>query len=990
MEIRLCPRCQQARGEAATCPECREHVILVDPEYFVGQEFGKYRIESVVGAGGMGVVYRAVHADLGKAVALKLLVPEGKHGDFVRRFRHEAKLLAGLRHPNIVEVFDLDVSAAGLPYYVMQLLEGQSLRSYLAGYPNGLPPAEFQAFVRQIGSALAYTHGRGIVHRDLKPENIFVEQVDGRPVLKVLDFGIAKMVAPDAQASTMTQTGLILGTPHYMAPEQITGVSMGPHTDQYAFALICWEMLTGRAARQGKTVGEIISQEIVRPLALDALPSGDLQARFGPPLARATAPDYRLRYPSVHAFVEAIAGDEAMETGKTRVSGTPDAALAPPASPASPHGGRCRRWLRWLALVLLPLLAAGAWLALRDGHKPEGPAPPEPESLMGSIWSTAVPSDADGILDYAGGILLKGSDAFYLLDPANPAMPARLALEPGETFLDGLPHGGLAILDKYTLFLADYTQKPRRVRLLLEYWKLGTPVAVSPTGRRFLLKTDRGFEVTERPAASRSRSVVHLEDQFSATARFQLGETVLVVADSGMLSVWDTRTAKALYETPIPVQGIGDLALLEEAGLAAVGGWFDEVFVADFKAGRTETVILPGQTFSLRFIADAPSLLIAKNDAVHLWRRGAGIVAAFKSDGARFSNARLTSAGLLALDAAGHRLHRLAYPGFLISKAIPTGVSELWALAAKEDGAMLYAGGSDGKLYAVDPATGAVTPHELHTQGITALLCREDILASASDDKTIALRKLPTMEVFWRSQAHDYLINALHFSPATRTLWSSSSDGKLKSWRWPQLAEVEEIVTGAGNHAALWVNDDETLILAGTWKRMLVVLEKAGGAWKAAQVFRLPCQSVYSMAFLPGSDTVIMTGAEPGAAFVYDLKARSLHRLPDLGLQACWATGVSQTAAIVAGAGGLLQYTVGREGATACAAVALAVNPRVGTIGVASLLKAGALAMGTAAGEVLLADLATIPFKNLATLPLDSPIQPALTDAVLPFALSEQ
>ncbi len=989
MEIRLCPQCHQARGDAATCPDCRANVILVDPDHFLGQSFGKYRLESVVGAGGMGVVYRAVHADLGKVVALKLLVPEGKHGDFVRRFRNEAKVLAALRHPNIVEVFDLDVSEAGLPYYVMQLLEGQSLRAVLSGYPQGMPIPQFQQFVRQIGSALAYTHAKGIVHRDLKPENIFVEELDGRPILKVLDFGIAKMVAPDAQASTMTQTGLILGTPHYMAPEQITGVNMGPHTDQYAFALICWEMLTGRAARQGKTVGEIISQELVRPLALEALAAGGLEERFGPPLARATAPDYRMRYPSVHAFVEALCGDEEMETGKTHVSGTQAPSMASPAAAPSPvTAPRRRPWLRY-ALPLAGLaLTAGGWMLWKGGSAASAPAEPPLEALMADLGSAPVPPDAEAILDHPGGYFLRGADAVHLLDPANPAVPARVALEPGEALLDGLPGGRLATRRNSALLIVDCAENRRREDVQFDYGTLGTAVAVSPSGNRLLLQDADGLAVLDLRRGKGRQAPDRIRSRFSPNALFRLGERTLAAADGGALAVWDLETLQPLYKTDIPLQGVGALALLEEAGLAAVGGWFDEVFVAAFRVKRTETVILPGRTFSLRFIADAPSLLIAKNDIVHLWRPGTGTAAAFRSAGARFADARWTAQGLLALDAAGRKLHRLAYPGFPLKAAFSTGGGELWAVAAANDGRMLYAGGADGKLYAVDCAKGTVAAHELHTQGITALLCREGTLASASDDKTIALRKLPSLEVFWRSQAHDYLINALQFSPFSRTLWSSSSDGQLKSWRWPQLAEVEEIATGAGNHAALWVNGDETLVLAGTWKKMLVVLERTGGVWKAAQVFRLPSQGLYAIAPLPEAGAAILVGIEPGAVFAYDLRARRLHPLPDLGLGATWATAAAPDTVIVSGAGGLVRYSIRREGDTLRAAASLAVNPRVGTIGAACLLGPQTLAMGTASGEVLLADLAAIPFKDLAEVPLDSPIPPTLTDAALPFTLA--
>ncbi len=976
MEIRLCLRCRRVRGDAATCPECRDHLVLVDPDYFVGWTFGKYHIDSVLGAGGMGVVYRARHAELEKAVALKLLVPEAKHGDFVKRFRNEAKVLATLKHPHIVEVFDLDIAEAGLPYYVMQLLEGQSLRAQLAGHPKGLPLPLFQRFARQIGSALAYTHGKGIIHRDLKPENIFVEEVDGRAVLKVLDFGIAKMVAPDAEASTMTQTGLILGTPHYMAPEQITGLEMGPHTDQYAFALICWEMLTGRAARQGKTVGEIISQEVRRPLTLEELPQGGIQERFGPVLARATDPDHRKRYPSVQVFTEALCDEGEMETGKTRASGM-----------AAPRPGRGRRRPLWkwaAALLLLLLAAAGTWMAGRGAPGPAS-APLPREDFLAALDAFPVPPGAEALLDAPQGILLRGADGLHYLDPANPALPARYSLEPGESLAADLPQGLLALQKGRSLVLADYAGKRRKERVRFALPAEGTVAAVSPSGSAYALTAEGSVAIHRAGRTSPTR----LEGSVSPRALFRMGERVFAAADEGTLRVWNLAGGAPLLRTPIPASGVGALALLEEAGLAAVGGWFDEVIVADFRSGRTEAVLLPGQTHALRFIPDAPSLLIAKNDTVHLWRPKEGIVADFRSDGARFTDARFTAAGLLALDTAHQRVHRLAYPGFPLRDALATGGAELWALASPADGGLLYAGGSDGKLYVADPAKGVVSPHELHTQGITALLWRDGVLASASDDKTIALWKLPSLQVFWRSQAHEYLINALHFSPSSGTLWSSSSDGKIKVWRWPQLAGVEEIVTGAGNHASLWVNDDETLILAGTWRNMLAVLEKEGGGWRAAQVFRVPCDGVYSSALLPAARMAILNGVQPGAVFAYDLDHRTLHRLPDLGLGATWTLPVSPEAAVVTGAGGLLRYTVRRGDGTARVAVALAVNPRVGTIGAASLLPSDTLALGTARGEIFFADLAAVPFRDIATVELDLPLEPALTDAPLPFRLGE-
>jgi serine/threonine protein kinase/HD-like signal output (HDOD) protein len=210
----------------------------------IGQQIGNYVVESLLGQGGMAVVYLARHPALGREVAVKLLSPEYKADvDLNARFLQEARVTANFRHPNIVEIYDLG-DIGGRAYYTMERLIGTDLAT-LAAHKGRFQPAEVAEYFAQICRALDVAHQQGIVHRDLKPANIFV--VDERPLrLKLMDFGIAKVT--EKRRVNATQRGEVLGTPAYMAPEQALGHvdAITVATDIYALGIIAYEMLTGQ------------------------------------------------------------------------------------------------------------------------------------------------------------------------------------------------------------------------------------------------------------------------------------------------------------------------------------------------------------------------------------------------------------------------------------------------------------------------------------------------------------------------------------------------------------------------------------------------------------------------------------------------------------------------------------------------------------------------------------------------------------------------
>jgi serine/threonine protein kinase len=239
---------------------------------------GRFHLDRRIGEGGMGVVWAATHMVTRKPVALKMLKPErAADPDLRQRFIREARAVCAVQHPNIVEIHDVLETEDGSPVMVMDLLHGESLGQRL-DRETRLPPGEVARLMLPVVSAVGTAHAAGVVHRDLKPDNIFLaEEGDGTLSVKVLDFGIAKVLATETDAAAtggLTGTGAMLGTPYYMAPEQIFGERDIDHrADIWALGVILYECLSGRRPTQAENIGQIlkvITTDGIAPLDLVA------------------------------------------------------------------------------------------------------------------------------------------------------------------------------------------------------------------------------------------------------------------------------------------------------------------------------------------------------------------------------------------------------------------------------------------------------------------------------------------------------------------------------------------------------------------------------------------------------------------------------------------------------------------------------------------------------------------------------------------------
>ncbi|KAB2889245.1 MAG: serine/threonine protein kinase, partial [Kofleriaceae bacterium] len=242
----------------------------VGPDPLIGLTIGNYRVSQKLGEGGMGAVYLAEHPHIGKKVALKILHAEfASNNDVVSRFFNEAKAVNDIGHPNIVDIVDYGVlttgpSGEGLVYFIMEFLPGITLTE-LIRRESPLPPERALSVCLQVADALSASHKSNIVHRDLKPDNIIlIQRGREKDFVKLLDFGIAKLTG-DQPGSRRTRTGLVMGTPAYMSPEQCEGRGNVDHrADIYALGIVLYEMITGRVPFYGEGYGEVLVQHLTQ------------------------------------------------------------------------------------------------------------------------------------------------------------------------------------------------------------------------------------------------------------------------------------------------------------------------------------------------------------------------------------------------------------------------------------------------------------------------------------------------------------------------------------------------------------------------------------------------------------------------------------------------------------------------------------------------------------------------------------------------------
>ena len=268
---------------------------------------GRYKIEDVLGQGGMGMVFRATQTSVHRPVAVKTLNPSlAAAPQFFERFRREAEIASRLRHPNVITIYDFGRAQDGTCYYVMELLEGESLRE-LVKRDGPMTLRRAVNVIEQACRGLAHAHEQGAVHRDIKPHNIMVQQLDKRDFIKVLDFGLVKALEQEDEQQ-LTSTGQVLGTPQYMPPEQAGGEVVDHRSDLYSMGGVFYYCLTGTSPYGANTVRKALTAALTQPLPTVA---AKRQGAPVPPaleefIQKALAREKEDRYQSAQEFLDAL------------------------------------------------------------------------------------------------------------------------------------------------------------------------------------------------------------------------------------------------------------------------------------------------------------------------------------------------------------------------------------------------------------------------------------------------------------------------------------------------------------------------------------------------------------------------------------------------------------------------------------------------------------------------------------------------------------
>lgn len=346
-------------------PPAAAYVPAADKDLAVGDVLDDYEIEAKLGEGSFGAVFKARHQVIRKVAALKVLHREhAASPEWTQRFLNEARSVNEIAHPNIIDIFGFSKTPDGRLYFVMEYLEAPSLAEVLTS-SGRMPLDEALPIMRGLAAALDAAHARGVVHRDLKPANVIVQKNEaGTWEPKLLDFGIAKIVAPDSEGSSKTETGQALGTPAFMAPEQIRGEAVDGNADVYAFGVLCYRMLTGVLPFRAATAFDLM---VAHTRAHPQSPSQRV-AELGPDVDAAIlsmlAKDPAQRPSNLEEVVAQLAQPDA-------------AAVAPPT--------RRRAWIA--GMVVAAAGVGGVTWALAGGR---GPRPPTAGSSSEPVEAVAI------------------------------------------------------------------------------------------------------------------------------------------------------------------------------------------------------------------------------------------------------------------------------------------------------------------------------------------------------------------------------------------------------------------------------------------------------------------------------------------------------------------------------------------------------------------------------------------------------------------------
>jgi WD40 repeat protein len=823
-----------------------------------------YEVQAVLGRGGMGVVFRARHLRLGRVVALKMALG-GAYADAVERerFQQEAEAVAALRHPGIVQIYDIG-EHEGQPYFTMEFVEGGSLAQKLVGAPQ--PARQAAALAVALAGAVQAAHDGGILHRDLKPANVLLGR-DGAP--RITDFGLARRLEG---AAALTLTGAVVGTPSYMAPEQARGKSaaVGKGVDVYALGAILYELLTGRPPFRAETAAETVHQVLCR----DPVPPSWLNARVPRDLEtvclKCLQKDPQRRYPT--------AGELAADLGRF---------LRHEPIRARPVGWaeRCLRWSRRHVGLTASLSGVALLLALL---------------VVGSVWSAAHFREMER--QQRALALSRGKLADEKEEARKEAVQA------------GLREAGLRQR-------SEAQAEELRRTLYVAQMNLGGQAAASPSGigrvSEWLARWEggrpdlRGWEwyylkglchrdlLTLRGHAYDVRAVAWGKDGRLASA-----------GADGVVRLWDVHDEQEVRQFPGHTAAVSSVAWGPDGRRLASAGWDGTVRVWDVAGGKPLFTFRghAGPVFSVAWDRDGKRLASCGDDrTVQVWEADAGrgihvlrghtqavTMVAWSPDGKQLASAgrdytvRLWASadGKAGPVLTGHNnwVNGVAWSpdGKRLASASNDQTVKVWDAAAAKvthtfrghaQGVMAVAWSPDGRRLAsgsedqtlkVWPAAGgpAVSTLRGHTAALTSAAWSLDgaRLATASFDAMVKVWDAHVVPETRTLRGHEGPVHALAWRRDGQRLASASTDGSLTVWDVPRGREHAALRGHHGRvHSAVWSPDGTRLASAGADQTIRLWDPESGAERRSV---RVGAGEVRSLAWSPDGRRLASAGAD--------------------------------------------------------------------------------------------------------------------------------